>query len=63
MHVWIEEAKGKYVPRKVTTGMETADKVEILSGLEDGERVVATGAYLLYSEYVLKKGKNPLADL
>ena len=63
MHVWIEEEKGKYIPRKVTTGMETPDRVEILSGLEQGERVVATGAYLLYSEYVLKKGKNPLAGL
>lgn len=63
MHVWVEKEKGKYVPRKVTTGMETSDRVEILTGLEEGERVVATGAYLLYSEYVLKKGKNPLAGL
>lgn len=63
MHVWVETEKGKYVPRKVTTGMETSDKVEILTGLVEGERVVATGAYLLYSEYVLKKGKNPLAGL
>ncbi len=63
MHVWIEKEKGKYVPRMVTTGMETADRVEITSGLEKGDKVVATGAYLLYSEYVLKKGKNPMEGI
>ena len=62
MHVWIEEEKGKYVPRKVTTGMETANQVEITSGLEVGDKVVITGAYLLYSEFILKKGRNPVAD-
>ena len=59
-HVWIEKEKGKYVPQMVTTGMETFDRVEITSGLKEGDKVVATGAYLLYSEYVLKKGKNPM---
>lgn len=58
-HVWVETGEGKYEPRKVTTGAETPDRVEILSGLEEGEKLVVTGAYLLYSEYVLKKGKTP----
>ena len=62
-HIWIETAKGKYVPRMVTTGMETADRVEIKTGLEEGEKVVVTGAYLLYSEFVLKKGKNPMEGM
>jgi Cu(I)/Ag(I) efflux system membrane fusion protein len=61
MHVWIEKEKGKYEPRMVTTGMETAGQVEIASGLAEGDKVVATGAYLLYSEFILKKGKNPMA--
>lgn len=61
MHVWIEKEKGKYEPRMVATGMETAGQVEITSGLAEGDRVVATGAYLLYSEFILKKGKNPMA--
>jgi membrane fusion protein, copper/silver efflux system len=60
-HVWVETAKGKYEPKMVTIGKETSDQVEITSGLEEGERVVATGAYLLYSEFVLKKGKHPMA--
>ena len=62
-HVWIETARGKFEPRKVTTGMENFDKVAISSGLEDGDKVVITGAYLLYSEFVLKKGADPLAGL
>lgn len=60
-HVWIEKEKGKYEPKMVTTGMETSGKVEITSGLSAGDKVVATGAYLLYSEFILKKGKNPMA--
>lgn len=60
-HVWVETGAGKYEPRMVTTGKEAADQVEITSGLKEGEQVVATGAYLLYSEFVLKKGKNPMA--
>lgn len=62
-HVWIETEKGKYVPRMVTTGMENANRVEIKSGLEAGEKVVVSGAYLLYSEFVLKKGKNPMEGM
>ncbi len=31
-----------------------------MEGLEDGEKVVVTGAYLLYSEFVLKRGKQPV---
>ena len=58
MHVWVEVQPGKYAPRKVTTGDETADKVQVTSGIEPGESIVITGAYLLYSEYVLKKGKH-----
>lgn len=62
-HVWIEKGKGRFEPRMVTTGVETADRVEIKSGLTRGDTVVVNGAYLLYSEFVLKKGKNPMAEM
>ena len=61
MHVWIEESKGKFIPRMVKTGQENADVVEITEGLSEGDKVVVTGAYLLYSEYILKKGSDPMA--
>jgi Cu(I)/Ag(I) efflux system membrane fusion protein len=60
-HVWIEGDSNKYEPRMVKTGAEDFDKVEITQGLEQGDKVVVTGAYLLYSEYILKKGKKPMA--
>jgi membrane fusion protein, copper/silver efflux system len=59
-HVWIETAKGKFEPRRVITGIENFESVEITEGLEAGDKVVISGAYLLYSEYVLKKGADPL---
>ncbi|GAA4340793.1 efflux RND transporter periplasmic adaptor subunit [Flaviaesturariibacter amylovorans] len=59
-HVWLQVDREKFVPKPVTTGAETAEQVEILTGLTAGEKVVTSGAYLLYSEYILKKGKNPV---
>jgi Cu(I)/Ag(I) efflux system membrane fusion protein len=61
MHVWVEESKGKFAPQMVKTGQETADVVEITEGISEGDKVVVTGAYLLYSEYILKKGADPMA--
>lgn len=62
-HVWIKKGKGKFEPRMVATGTETFDQVEITSGLAQGDKVVVTGAYLLYSEFVLKKGSNPMSGM
>lgn len=61
-HVWVALDEERFEPRKVTTGLESFDKVEIRSGLKSGVKLVVTGAYLLYSEYVLKKGKHPLQE-
>ncbi|MBS1509172.1 MAG: efflux RND transporter periplasmic adaptor subunit [Bacteroidetes bacterium] len=55
-HVWIFEKDGTFRPRLVKTGLESFEKVEILEGLKEKENVVITGAYLLHSELVLKKG-------
>lgn len=60
-HVWIETKQNVFEPRKVVTGKGSADRVEIKEGLVKGDKVVVTGAYLLYSEYVLKKGEHPVS--
>ncbi len=60
-HVWIETAKGKFKPVMVKTGEEDFTLVEITEGVAAGDKVVVTGAYLLYSEYILKKGADPMA--
>ncbi|MDQ6480578.1 efflux RND transporter periplasmic adaptor subunit [Dyadobacter sp. LHD-138] len=60
-HVWIETKPGIFQARMVSIGMQNADLVEIKEGIAKDEKVVVTGAYLLYSEYVLKKGSDPMA--
>ncbi|HLG02811.1 MAG TPA: efflux RND transporter periplasmic adaptor subunit [Bacteroidia bacterium] len=61
-HVWIRNADGSFQARKVETGMQTKSRIEILSGLKEGEAVVISGAYLIYSDYVFKRGSYPLAS-
>jgi Cu(I)/Ag(I) efflux system membrane fusion protein len=60
-HVWLETKTGHFEPRIVETGLESAEGIAVTSGLQSGDKVVISGAYLLYSEYVLKKGKDPMA--
>ena len=50
--------------KMVQTGQETGDRIEIKSGLQNGDVVVMRGAYLLHSEYVFKKGgDDPMAGM
>lgn len=60
-HVYKKIGNGKFKAWMVATGIENFNKVEITDGLVEGDSVVVTGAYLLYSEIVLKKGANPMA--
>lgn len=41
---------GRYQPAEVRTGREAGGQTEILAGLEDGEKVVASGQFLIDSE-------------
>ena len=58
--VWIETSKHHFQPMMVETGLETDDQIEIKNGLKDGMQVVVSGAYLLNSEYLFKRGGKPL---
>lgn len=58
--VWIENAEGAFESRMVSVGMTNKDYTEITEGLRSGEKVVVSGAYLLNSEYIFKKGSNPM---
>lgn len=59
-HVWIKTGKDSFEPMKVSVGKANGNSINIASGIATGDEVVVTGAYLLYSEYVLKRGKHPL---
>jgi Cu(I)/Ag(I) efflux system membrane fusion protein len=61
--VWIQTAEKTYKSQMVETGLETDDRIEIKSGLKEGDVVVITGAYLLQSEFIFKKGANPMEGM
>lgn len=60
-HVYVASGPNTFVPRRVRLGAESEREVEIVEGLAEQDTVAVTGAYLLYSEYVLKKGRHPIA--
>ncbi len=45
---------GRFRAQEVTSGMESGDWVEILSGIKEGEQVVTSGQFLIDSEASLK---------
>ncbi len=59
-NVWLRNSDGIFENKMVTIGMQNSHQVEIIDGLNEGDVVVVTGAYLLNSEYVFKKGANPM---
>src|SRR5437899_12800469 len=52
--VFVERSKGMFERRQVETGRRLSDRVAILRGLVDGERVVAAGTFLVDSERRLR---------
>jgi Cu(I)/Ag(I) efflux system membrane fusion protein len=54
VRVIIDQGDGRYAPRKVAAGMQSGDFVEIVSGLDEGDRVVVSGQFLIDSEASLK---------
>jgi len=52
--VFVESSSGVFEPRQVQTGWRSGDRVEIVHGLAEGERVVAAGTFLVDSESRLK---------
>ena len=61
--VWVQTGKNTFKNLMVQTGLESDDRIEIISGLSEGDIVVLQGAYLLHSEYVFKKGANPMEGM
>jgi len=60
--VWLQTEKNTFKNKMVEIGMEDNGNIEIKSGLKAGDRVVVSGAYLLNSEYVFKKGTTPMEE-
>lgn len=65
--VFVENGEGIYQPRPVTTGRNFGGRVEIVSGLVPGERIVVSGTFLVDSESKMKTaaagiGSEPRLD-
>lgn len=60
-HIYRQAGNNTFRPVMVKTGVESFDQVEITEGISVGDTVAISGAYLLYSELILKKGTDPMA--
>jgi len=54
--VWVRTGKGVYESRMIGLGIRNRQEVEVTSGLKEGDVVVTSGAFLLNSAMILKKG-------
>lgn len=61
--VWIEKEKGKYEMRRIQTGIQTKNEIEVVHGIAEGEKIVTSGAYLINSAYILKNGANSMEGM
>ncbi len=52
--VFVDRGNGYFEPRRVETGWRFDDRVEVVSGLKAGERIVLSGAFMLDSESRMK---------
>jgi len=54
--VWVKTADGMFEARRVEVGQKYGDKYQIISGLNEGDEVAASGGFLIDSESQLKTG-------
>jgi len=55
---WVETRPGMFEPRDVRVGARVGNRLQILSGLARGDKVAASGGYLIDSEAQLKGGTS-----
>jgi Cu(I)/Ag(I) efflux system membrane fusion protein len=53
-YVFVDVGEDRLAPRRVVVGQRAGDRMEILSGLREGETVVASGNFLVAAEARLK---------
>ncbi len=61
--VWLKSGENKFKMKMVETGLESGGRIEIKSGVQDGDVVVTTGTYLLNSEFVFKNGADAMGGM
>lgn len=61
--VMVAEGEGKFAPVDVDIGIETKGRTEIRKGLEEGQKVVISGQFLIDSEASLKGTATRMSDM
>jgi Cu(I)/Ag(I) efflux system membrane fusion protein len=61
--VFVEREPGIFEPRRVKTGWRFADRVEVVSGLQVGDRIVTSGNFLLSAESRLDNGGGTVPEI
>lgn len=59
--VYVEHGEGVFEPRQVETGWRSGERVEILRGLQPGERVISAATFLVDSESRLRASGSEAA--
>jgi RND family efflux transporter MFP subunit len=54
--VFVAQGDGRFVPRPIKAGRRTAERVEVLDGVKEGEQVAAAATFFLDSESQLRAG-------
>jgi len=62
-YAWVLNPNGSYSLRRILTGVENENMIEVRYGLNENDNVVVTGTYLLHSESILKKGQNMMQSM
>jgi membrane fusion protein, copper/silver efflux system len=61
--VFIDRGSGYFEPRQVKTGEREGDRIQILSGLSGGERIVTSGNFLIDSESQMKAAASGMGGM
>lgn len=61
--VFVDRGNGFFEPRQVQTGERDGDRIQILSGLAAGERIVTSGNFLIDSESQMKAAAAGMAGM
>jgi Cu(I)/Ag(I) efflux system membrane fusion protein len=62
-YIWVEKRTGVFESLMVETGIEANGMIEIKSEIDSTKKVVITGAYGINSEYIFRKGSNPMEGM
>jgi RND family efflux transporter MFP subunit len=61
--VFVDRGNGYFEPRQVITGERDGDRIQILSGLSVGERIVTSGNFLIDSESQMKAAASGMGGM